>query len=77
MKKLIQFSVATCLSLLVSEAFSQVVTKSFSGTVLGATCPGVNIQYEVSLPTGFWCLSNSMDGYKLGSTIAKRKYCLH
>ena len=75
MKKLIQFSVAICLSLLVSEAFSQVVTKSFSGTVAGATCLGVNILYEVSLPPGFgscqitWTATNGEVQSQSGNTV--------
>ena len=75
MNKLIQFSVAICLSLLVSEAFSQVVTKSFSGTVAGATCPGVNILYEVSLPPGFgscqitWTATNGEVQSQSGNTV--------
>lgn len=33
--------------------FSQTVTKSFPGPVANASCPEEDIQYEVSLPTGF------------------------
>lgn len=32
---------------------AQIVTKSFTGIVPGASCPEIGIQYEVSRPTGF------------------------
>lgn len=35
------------------SVFSQTVTKSVVGTLTGAVCPEIGIQYEVSLPTGF------------------------
>lgn len=30
-----------------------VVIKTFAGTVNGAVCPGIGIEYEVSVPSGF------------------------
>ena len=33
--------------------YAQTVTKSFAGSVSGASCPGIGIQYEVTRPSGF------------------------
>ena len=53
MKKLLQYLVIILLFISASDSFSQVITKSTAGSVSGATCPGIGIQYEVSLPSGF------------------------
>jgi hypothetical protein len=57
------------------SVFSQTVSKSFNGTVTGAVCPELGVQYEVSLPTGFsgclitWTITNGTEQSRSGNTI--------
>mgnify|MGYP001544133040 CR=1 FL=1 len=75
MKKQIQTIAFTCLWLMPSLIFSQVITKSFQGTVDNATCPGIGIQYEVSLPSGFntceivWKITNGQKQSQSDNTV--------
>lgn len=58
-----------------ASCLSQVITKSSQGTVEDATCPGIGIQYEVSLPSGFeachidWTITNGSKQSQSGNTI--------
>ena len=57
------------------SAFSQTVTKSVVGTLTGAVCPEIDIQYQVSLPTGFggclitWTPTNGSVQSQSGNTV--------
>lgn len=73
MKKIIELLI---LGLLINSAiFAQTVTKSVNGTVTGAACPEIGIQYEVSLPTGFggcqiiWTVTNGLVQSQSGNTV--------
>jgi len=64
MKTKIYYStVAFCL-IIGSSAFGQSVTRSVNSSIQGATCPGIGIDYDVSVPSGFencqisWSASN-------------------
>jgi len=51
MKRIV--SLFVLLNLIYFSINAQTVTKSFAGTVSGASCPQIGIQYQVSRPSGF------------------------
>ncbi len=74
MKRLI--FVVLLLSFTVLSISAQTVTKSFAGTVSGASCPSIGTQYEVTRPSGFtscqitWSATNgTIPGSKNGTTV--------
>lgn len=73
MKKVIELLVF--ILLINIPVFSQIVTKSFNGTVTGAVCPEIGTQYEVSRPTGFagcqitWTPTNGSVQSQSGNTV--------
>ena len=75
MKKLMKLGATICFAVSVLHSFSQTVTKSYNGTVAGAVCPEIGIQYEVSLPTGFsgcqitWTVINGEKQSQSGNTV--------
>ncbi len=72
LKQVIIFGIVLIISF---DLFSQTVTKSVVGTVTGAVCPVIGIQYQVDRPTGFaackltWTVTNGIKQSETGNIV--------